>query len=76
MHHCKLPPLLLLPGIHPKCMVSLWPEEKPVLIIACLFCYSTHVENPETQSKVTIPEPYHDLAEVFSKSQSLKLPPY
>ncbi|KAI2647999.1 Transposon Tf2-9 polyprotein [Labeo rohita] len=39
-------------------------------------CLTTSVESPDTQVKITIPDHYQDLSEVFSKSKATQLPPH
>ncbi|KAI2665737.1 Retrotransposon-like protein 1 [Labeo rohita] len=39
-------------------------------------CLTTSIESPDTQVKITIPNHYQDLSEVFSKTKATQLPPH
>ncbi|KAI2662392.1 Transposon Tf2-11 polyprotein [Labeo rohita] len=39
-------------------------------------CLTTSIESPDTKVKITIPSPYQDLSEVFSKTKATQLPPH
>lgn len=39
-------------------------------------CFTTSIENPETNKTVNIPNYYNDLEEVFSKIKAMQLPPH